>query len=191
VRVRDIFHTQVKFVVGNGESIRFWTDWWTGDNPLCLSFPSIFSYVSRPDISISDLARSGWDLQLHRALFPEELNQWQQLADLFPALSDNADQVSWPHSTSGRFSVKSLYSRLIVGSPCLRFKDIWRAKIPLKIKIFFWQAMRGRLPTADQIRKCNGPGTDLCKLCGAREDTNHVELHQSLAGYQLGPLFFF
>lgn len=175
VRVRDILRSQVKFVVGNGESIRFWTDRWCGDNPLCLSFPVIFSYVSSPEISISDLARSGWDLQLRHALSPEEMTQWQQLAELFPQLSEEADQaVSWPHSASGRFSVKSLYSRLIVGSPRSKFKDVWRAKIPLKIKIFMWQAIRGRLPVADQIRKRNGPGTEFCKLCGAREDTNHV-----------------
>lgn len=31
VRTRDIFHSQVKFLVGNGINIRFLTDWWCGE----------------------------------------------------------------------------------------------------------------------------------------------------------------
>lgn len=37
-----------------------------------------------------------------------------------------------------------------MGSPTNRFKEIWHAKIPLKIKIFMRQAIHGKLPSADQ-----------------------------------------
>ena len=43
---------------------------------------------------------------------------------------------------------------------------LWQAVMPLKIKIFLWQASRGRLPATDQIRKRNGPGSDRCAPCG-------------------------
>ena len=45
-----------------------------------------------------------------------------------------------------------------------------------------WQAFRGKLPAADQIRKRNGPGSDRCALCGAK-NTENIFLHCSLAKF--------
>ena len=89
-------------------------------------------------------------------------------------LLENEDSVIWPHSATGRFSVKSLYARLISGVPTTKFHPIWRAHRPPKIKIFLWQAFRGRLPAADQIHKHNGPSSVACVLRDAVEDTNHI-----------------
>lgn len=121
VKVRDDFRSQVKFVVNNGTSVQFWLDWWHGDGPLSSSFPVLFSYCSNPETSISDLAGNNWDLGLRRSLSPVELEDWQRLAAIFPVLSGGEDTVLWPHTSSGKFSVKSLYVRLSAGSPSLRF----------------------------------------------------------------------
>lgn len=56
VKVRDDFRAHVKFLVGNGTSVRFWLDWWTRDATLASSFLILFSYCSNPYISISELA---------------------------------------------------------------------------------------------------------------------------------------
>lgn len=173
VKLWDEFREHVKFVVGNGRSIRFWRDWWCGESPLAVSFPVLFSYCFEPEISVSELSANNWDLAFRRSLSPEALADWQRLAACMHVLSVEEDSVTWPHSPSGIFSVKSLYSRLISGSPTGRFKCAWEARVPPKIKIFLWQA-RGRLPAADQIRKRNGPGSDRCALSSAMEDTNHI-----------------
>ena len=89
----------------------------------------------------------------------------------------------WPHSSSGRFLVKSAYSKLIAGTRTDKFKYIWSARIPPKIKIFLWQAHCRKLPAADQIKKRNGPGSDSCQLCGALENTEHIFFHCSLAKF--------
>ena len=34
------------FVVGNGRRVKFWRDRWCCDEPLCVSFPSLFTLVS-------------------------------------------------------------------------------------------------------------------------------------------------
>uniref|UniRef100_M8C7Z5 Reverse transcriptase zinc-binding domain-containing protein n=1 Tax=Aegilops tauschii TaxID=37682 RepID=M8C7Z5_AEGTA len=112
------------------------------------------------------LASQGWNLAFRRSLSPVEFEDWQRLTALFPTLSTVRDSVLWPLSASGRFSVKSLYSKLVGGTPTSRFSQVWKARIPPKIKIFLWQAFRGRLPSADQIRKRNGPGSQFCALCG-------------------------
>ena len=48
--------------------------------------------------------------------------------------------------------------------------------MPPKIKIFLWHVFRGQLPSVDQIRKHNGPGSDRCSLCYELEDANHIFL---------------
>ena len=84
VKVRDVFRSNVKFVVNDGASTRFWLDWWTRDAPLASSFPVLFSYCSHPEISISELSLNGWDLGFWRSLSLEELGDWHRLAALFP-----------------------------------------------------------------------------------------------------------
>ena len=148
---------------------------------LANSFLVLFSYCPNPEISIFELSSNNWDLHLHRSLSPEELVDWQRLVAFFPVLSEEEDSVVWPNSSSDRFSVKSLYGKLISGSNTAKFKWIWRARLPPKIKIFLWQASRGRLPAGDQIRKRNGPGFDRCALCGLREDTTHIFFNYVLA----------
>lgn len=95
-----------------------------------------------------------------------ELDDWKRLTTCFPLLSEEDDSVVWPHSSSGRFSAKSAYAKLISGAHTVKFKDIWSARIPPKIKKILWQAFRRKLPAADQIRKRNGPGSDRCAYVG-------------------------
>ena len=47
-------------------------------------------------------------------------------------------------------------------------------KIPLKVRIFLWQWVRGRLPLGTEIQKRNGPGNSLCPICLVPEDCNHI-----------------
>lgn len=75
VKVRPIFLEHVKFCVGNGSAVRFWLDWWSGDAPLAVSFPVLFSYCPNPQISIAEVAANNWDLAFRRALSPEELEE--------------------------------------------------------------------------------------------------------------------
>ena len=182
VNVRPIFQSLVKFTVRNGKPTRFCLDW-CGESTLAVTFPVLFPYCSNPEISIFELSLNNWDLDLRRTLSPEELEDWHHLTTCFPLLSEEEDSMVWPHSASGRFSVKSLYAKLISGSPTSKFKCIWSSRIPPRIKIFLLQAFRGNLPAADQIRKRNGPGSDRCALCGELENTEHIFFRCSLAKF--------
>ena len=68
VKVRPVFKSLVKFVVGNGKSTRSWLDWWCGTFPLAVSFPVLFSYCPDLEISISEFSGNNWDLALRRSL---------------------------------------------------------------------------------------------------------------------------
>jgi hypothetical protein len=65
---------------------------------------------------------------------------------------------------SGEFSAASLYKALHKGAGVFRFKELWKTKVPLKIKISIWQMARGRIPSGDQVQKRRGPGDGLCPL---------------------------
>ena len=51
---------------------------------------------------------------------------------------------------------------------------VWSIRVPLKIRIFMWQWIRGRIPSGVEVRKRNGPGTGICPLCAVPEDSNHI-----------------
>ena len=40
-----IVSNRLYFVVGNRQRVNFWKDRWCGDEPLCVSFPSLFVLV--------------------------------------------------------------------------------------------------------------------------------------------------
>jgi hypothetical protein len=52
---------------------------------------------------------------------------------------------------SGEFSTASLYKALHEGTDVFRFKELWKTKVPLKIKIFIRQMARGRIPSGNQV----------------------------------------
>jgi hypothetical protein len=67
-------------------------------------------------------------------------------------LAMEPDSTSWSFETSGRFLVSSLYRKINQGPSLPHEKLIWKAKLPLKIKIFLWQMAKGKMPASDQIK---------------------------------------
>jgi hypothetical protein len=67
-----------------------------------------------------------------------------------------------------------MYNHLLQGAtwPCAKF--IWKAILPLKIKIFTWQLAINRLPCSEQINHRFGPSDGLCVMCGQVESADHI-----------------
>jgi hypothetical protein len=67
-----------------------------------------------------------------------------------------------------------MYKRRLQGDswPCA--KTIWKARLPLKIKIFTWQMAIGRLPIFEQIKHRHGPTDGMRVLCGQIESVDHI-----------------
>jgi transcription elongation factor Elf1 len=58
---------------------------------------------------------------------------------------------------------------------------IWRAKLPLKIKIFLWQVCNDKIKSAEQLKAKNWNGPLECKLCGEVKSTSHIFLECAVA----------
>lgn len=111
-----------------------------------------------------------------RSQSTEEANSLGNMRSLIEhvSLSPNRDVISWELEASGTSMVKFAYAKLVRG-PKVRFvKPVWVTRVPLKVRIFLWQAALGRLPSALNLQNCHGPSNGSCALCGSLEDTNHI-----------------
>ena len=184
--VRPAFDLGANFQTNNGLSTRFWLDHWLGDSPLWQSHPSLFRIATDTNILVGEaLHVDPPAIHFMRALTNEERISWDGLSQQLGShrLRAGADTVKWSLTASGKFTVKSLYNKL-TGGPVLDIaKGLWKAGLPLKIKIFMWQMLRNRLPTSDNIAKRNGPTDGTCVICGQGEDANHVFFRCHLARF--------
>jgi hypothetical protein len=81
----------------------------------------------------------------------------------------------WKLNQSGQFTTKSLYREMVFGGiKDIKLQELWKSSIPLKIKVFMWLMLKGRIQAAKQLKKMNWSGSLLCKLCGAEEDVDHI-----------------
>ncbi|CBI24109.3 hypothetical protein VitviT2T_017099 [Vitis vinifera] len=72
----ELVSSRTLFVVGYGRRVKFWRDRWWGDEPLCMSFPSLFALASSKEAWVADLwvhssKGGGWNPSFFRPL-----NDW-------------------------------------------------------------------------------------------------------------------
>jgi hypothetical protein len=91
----------------------------------------------------------GWRIRFRQTFGLVEVVEWDNLCREFDlcTFSDKDDEISWSLEASGCYSTRSMYLRLSQGAVITHFKDVWRIKVPPKIKVFMWQLIRGRLPS--------------------------------------------
>jgi hypothetical protein len=70
-------------------------------------------------------------------------------------LTAEPDRFVWRLTTSGVFTVKSMYLDYLNGHTKFLKKYIWKMKVPLKIKIFMWFLNRKVILTKDNLAKRN------------------------------------
>uniref|UniRef100_A0A452XZE3 Reverse transcriptase zinc-binding domain-containing protein n=1 Tax=Aegilops tauschii subsp. strangulata TaxID=200361 RepID=A0A452XZE3_AEGTS len=95
-----------------------------------------------------------------------ETANWQEMLDCIalhaPDLTTEDDTSRWRLEPSGQFSTKSLYQAIAPSPGHEALTLIWEIRLPLKIRIFLWQWIRGRLPSGVEVLKRNGPGDGRC-----------------------------
>jgi hypothetical protein len=176
-KIKWYFKLGAKHQVHNGRRTYFWLDWWTGNGPLRFTFPRLFACCDNHFATVQGVrTNEGWRIRFRRTFSLAERAEWDNLCrifDLSPA-SDGEDVVRWALEPSGEYSTNSLYSKLSRGGTITHFKEIWRTRVPPKIRVFLWQLIRGRLPSGDQLLKRNGPSDGRCALCGDWETCDHI-----------------
>jgi hypothetical protein len=92
-------------------------------------------------------------------LVGQNLRDWNIIVSSLTNLNlqDSPDVFSWSLHSTGQFSVKSMYAALVNNAVRLS-QEIWRAKMPTKIKIFMWYLKRGVVLTKDNLVRWNWNG---------------------------------
>ena len=164
------------FSVGDGGSTLFWLDSWLGERPLRYEFPELFAICSDPMLLVADAVHNGrWNIRFRRTFGLVEADRWEGLLASLPySLTDTPDSVSWALSPSKCFTVRSAYRALFRGPVLAWTSHLWKAPMPLKIKIFTWQLLRDRLPSGVEVVKRFGPGDGSCPLCAVPESGTHI-----------------
>lgn len=162
-KIKRLFFKGSAFKIGDGCNTSFWGDVWLADCPLRIKYDKLFLGCQGPDVSVANCLLEGmWSIPFKRSLGFEEFMRWENLKNdlLEVELNLNKDSVFWCFEKSGIVLVKSLYRNLTFGGVSSRkFEKLWKSKLPLKVKIFFWLCFHDRIQTLDQLSKRGGKGT--------------------------------
>ena len=85
------------------------------------------------------------------------------------------DTIGWSWCADGMFSVKSVWTNLEGRSADDKegFESIWRGFVPLKIEVFVWQMLHGRVLVRQVLYRfgLNVDNILECPMCGDFEET--------------------
>ena len=142
-----------------------WSDSINGLLPFKDQYPQLFNVCKVPKCTINQVQSVETDSFFRRRLNSALVGQWGAVLDTVNKLplTDKEDRVVWSLNQNGKFSTKSVYKLLEKPLSGCHYKWIWKAKIPLKIKIFMWQLSQDAVLTRQVMRHRNWPGN-----CDAR-----------------------
>jgi hypothetical protein len=121
--------------------------------PLFLSHPKLYDIQQGQDFTFERFLVARFDVSFRRRLSHDLAIQWEQVREVF--VTDTKDTMVWGLIANRVFSTKSVYQVLERYLSGANNKWIWKAKLPLKIKVFMWQLFRGAILTRDNLRKRN------------------------------------
>ena len=185
----EVFSKHIRFKVGVGDRVKFWTNQWCGDLPLHLTFPVVYGIAINRETSVaSSLERLGTEAQRSwKVLLLRNPNDWETgvvdeflhtLGSNLPH-SEQRDRMIWKLSKKGDFDVRSFYDKLRCPLPIIfPWKGIWKVKAPTHVSFFVWSATWEKILIGDILR-CRGfDFVDWCIMCRSNGETmNHLLLH--------------
>ena len=180
MQLNGTFRSITKIVPGDGASALFWKDVWLGGDggeTIMEMYPRAFSYCLNEDDSITKVLTAtdpASIFSLPLSIQAREEVRRIQLASMHVGV-DVGSRDTWD-CTLGRYSSKKFYEHCfkeIVADEA--FGWLWKAKSPIKFKMFGWLLLVDRLNTRNMLR-CRhyivAGNSDTCMLCqNPREET--------------------
>ncbi|KAD2805669.1 hypothetical protein E3N88_39046 [Mikania micrantha] len=166
--------------VGNGHSLKFWTDLWIEEIPLCFKFKQLFKVERTKDCKIKDRIQASDESQVLTwewscdPVEGQEKDELEAITGLLGSqiLTNRMDTWAWLGSKDKLFSVKFLKDRF---SHDTREGFIlqWSKWVPTKANILVWRAEMDRLPTRMALRRRNMQiSSPTCPICNQEEETS-------------------
>jgi len=90
-------------------------------------------------------------------------------------LQPGKDKPIWVLENSGKYSTKSMYRFLTSrGGLDKRLTKLWKSKLSMKLKVFMWLALRGRIQTGVALKRKKWKGEANCIILNTPETVDHV-----------------
>jgi len=171
----------------NGKEINIWTDRIMGSEPrnLLQQFNTLKLWMEAKNLhSLFDISVWKHNSWLAWRDLPLSNNLRKQWADLKISLTGSAplnkeprDSFIWDPS-GGHFTVKDGY-KLLQSSPNLGNWNlrsvVWNTECLPKIKFFAWTLLKGKILTAENLKKRGTHGPSICCLyCAEEESSQHL-----------------
>ncbi|XP_019168955.1 PREDICTED: uncharacterized protein LOC109164864 [Ipomoea nil] len=173
---RDILRKGICWKVGTGESLNVWKDPWVGTVPLA-DIPGVSIPPSLLNLQVNNLIKEDktWDLTEVQDYLPDSVTNSIRAIPI--ALTESPhDAISWPHSGTGSFTLKSGFN-FIAGQETIEedLSWVWHVKCTEKVKLFIWKITQNGLLTNSE-RSRRGLSTDaICQRCdGVDESLDHI-----------------
>lgn len=156
--------SNISWVIGNGQWVRFWKDAWCGC-PLIDRIESLVFISNDIDVDMlsSDLFINGaWNIpSVWFNLFPFLLLLISQHSP-----SDLKDIMVWPSSMDSNLMMKKAYRfKASPSNKLIWVGNLWNADIPPSKALLVWRLMNDKIPSDDalQIRGCYS--CSICSIC--------------------------
>lgn len=165
-----------KLILNSGDLVRLWHDPWLDSSILKTSYPMLFDIRNNQECTLSSFVANGCVPSFRRRLTPELYEQWNKIVcgARSLALNGSPDKVIWSLNNSGKFLTKSVYKWLEKPLAGAHYGWIWKAPLPLKIKIHMWQLFCNAVLTRDKLKKRKWTGNLMCSFCNVPEDAQHL-----------------
>lgn len=139
-------------------------------------FPNLVAINQEIGFTVREMYERRWHLNFRRWLDPILQMELNALHDRLwgVALNEEPDRPKWKWTKSGIYFVKSLYENLAWGGKDRSFRHLWKAKIPLKIRVWLWLIWHNAIATKDNMTKRNWVGDTICRFCSDPETIHHL-----------------
>jgi hypothetical protein len=148
----------------DGDQTRMWEDVWLGQVPQKLSFPRLHEIYNDKNSLVGDCYNQGeWVIEFRRTFGPGELAQWEEMLTemRFVSIQEGHDGIRWCLEKSGQYKTRSMYRFLIHrGVLNMHMRRVWKARLPMKLKVFMWQVFQDKLQTGGNLRNGIGKGME-------------------------------
>lgn len=168
-----------RWVIGNGEKVRFWEDSWFGTSPLSVQFWPLFVVCHQQTKTIAEI----WDgenikLTFRRNFSPQMMELWYELQGIIKSTSlcsEEEDSLIWQYESKGVYTSGSLYNIInFRGIQPVYIPSVWSVVVPPRVQVFLWLLSHNNLMTKDNLAKRGILKPPECVFCNEQETTHHL-----------------
>ena len=155
-------------------------------------FPDLYRIIRRIGVSVASvLSLTPLNISFRRGIVGERLKEWLKLVSLvLPVnLNNDKDIFIWQIRKNGVFTTQWLYREIMKREKISGKEVFWKAKLPLKIKIFLWYLKGGVVLTKNNLMKRGWKGDSKCNFCGLEEIIQHLFFDCRVARFVWNALF--